>query len=352
MITVTCPGCKEAIEVPDSLAGTLEQCPSCGVSVPIVARQANPGRPVTPPSRQRVGSSMISNRAKLPWIVGGAAAACAVVVVAIVLATGRSDSPDDQGVASSITPAVLPEASPSSPTPVPDATPAPKAAVPNPPAAVQESAPAEPKPDPRYKEYAAKCQPVLDQLARISSDIEVGINRADYGKSVRDLNYEWKKFKDSLTILEKQHTSAFLIGASVLSFIDANDGWEYKRVLQQRWREASAYTKLASIVVRREESIPTMICPSCDSTGNYTCVTCNGWNKITCEKCRKPDNTNECSRCNGTGKSSYGSCICNGTGREACYLCEGKDCKTCENTGKRPCLVCKGTGSVDSTTWE
>jgi len=104
------------------------------------------------------------------------------------------------------------------------------------------------------------------------------------------------------------------------------------------------------------ESLISVICPNCKSSGKLVCNSCNGNKK------------NRCNTCNGKGnKKCY---MCNGYGVSKCHYCLGEGCKFCQrgfincnscingyvncsdcfSKGYTDCSNCNGSGSTSCLT--
>jgi len=68
MISITCPKCSAAMEVPDSLAGSTETCPVCGnvCTVPVRAVVATPTVPAPAPLPAAAALSQVNVNVQAP----------------------------------------------------------------------------------------------------------------------------------------------------------------------------------------------------------------------------------------------------------------------------------------------
>lgn len=208
-----------------------------------------------------------------------------------------------------------------------------------------------------YKEYLQKSEAFYDSLYRTNSDLQVGITLQVFGDRVRDMNFQYNKWVESLTNQEKLYPSARLMEAALNRYLKSQEIWQ-KRIgesdkdwpevldilLQNHWKKATILLSWAKECRQKSDVVQKQPCLVCEGKGKLICPVCSDTGK--CPVCEGTGKYKwDCPICSGTGKCS----VCEGTGKwegkMTCYRCSGTGkCSVCEGKGKMTCSMCSGTG--------
>jgi hypothetical protein len=166
-----------------------------------------------------------------------------------------------------------------------------------------------------YASYLNKTQEFYDLLLRTTSDLEVGMNYADFTARLRDLNWKLKKWDESLNSEEKKFLSSNLMRRAFSHYQISLMWWDMKiksqyvkemaeALLQDEWHTAKAALKMAKTSLEGKDLLPDIPCLICDR-GKKICVTCASKNSKdpNCKSC-KGQGCYTCTFCNGACKVS------------------------------------------------
>jgi hypothetical protein len=184
-----------------------------------------------------------------------------------------------------------------------------------------------------YAEYWRKTDDFFDALLRTNSDLEVGVSYLEFGNRVRDTNFKYNKWVDSLAPGEKLNLSARLMEVVLNQYITSQSDWKnrlgeergpywYSKIMMQwRWHVASITIAIIKDCKKTQDILPSQPCPLCIGAGSVPCPWCHG--------------TAKCPLCKGVG-SRFGIC------------CLAGNCEACGHKGSLPCSICMGTGRLGS----
>ncbi len=107
--------------------------------------------------------------------------------------------------------------------------------------------------------YKKKAEPVVEQLQKLDSYTDVGINFVDYSKEIRDLKASFDSFTAELSAGEKLKLSYIAMEKAVNAHVSAKSNWQssidtdwywledqYKDLMQADWVTASTQTDEAA----------------------------------------------------------------------------------------------------------
>jgi len=164
-----------------------------------------------------------------------------------------------------------------------------------------------------YAGYLKKSQEYQDLLLRTSSDLEIGINIRDFNERLRDLNWQYKKWDESLNKEERNFLSARFLSVALMHYRLSLMWWEQKIkseytkdllevYIQNEWHTAAMALKMAKASIEGNDLLNELPCLMCDG-GQCKCVICAS----------KASPDPQCKICQGKG---YYTCVwCKGTGK-------------------------------------
>jgi hypothetical protein len=171
-----------------------------------------------------------------------------------------------------------------------------------------------------YASYLNKTQEFYELLLRTTSDLEVGMNYADFTVRLRDLNWKLKKWDESLNSEEKKFLSSRLMRLAFFSYEMSLMWWKNKindeyasvkamdeALMQDEWHTAGAALKMAKTSLDGKDLLTDLPCLLCDN-GKKLCIPCSIKNTKdpSCKIC-KGQGYCACPWCNGTLKVSQSS---------------------------------------------
>jgi tetratricopeptide (TPR) repeat protein/phage FluMu protein Com len=142
-----------------------------------------------------------------------------------------------------------------------------------------------------YPRYAEKSKVFYESLLRTETALQVGINYMGYMERVREMNFERKRWEDSLGGEEAIYPSALAMKTALACYVEAAGYWKlktdsdygsarYELQMQESWHRAGGIIQMARLCMDGQDAVSGLPCKVCEASGTEAfgkpCSFCNG----------------------------------------------------------------------------